>query len=334
MHNLAVVAFDGVVAVDLILPADTFGHTKLADGKPAYRVKLCGAARHVQTTACRVEIPHGLGALRSADTVIIPGIDSHERAVDPRLLAAIRRAAARGARIASVCSGALVLARTGLLDGMRATTHWAAAELLRALHPAIEVDPAVLYVDNGQFLTSAGGMAQLDLCLHMIRNDHGAAVAAAAARVAVMPLERSGGQAQFIVHEPPSANPGESLAATLEWMTHNLRADLSATVIARRAAMSERTLARRFREQTGTTPAKWVTRARICHAQSLLETTSLPVERIAAEVGFGSGLAFRSRFREQVGVAPSDYRKAFCGERSTAPASSPRSAAVSGRSSR
>lgn len=324
MHNVAVVAFDGVVAVDLILPAEAFGHTRLADGKPAYRVKLCGTARQVQTTACRVEIPHGLGALRSADTVIIPGIDSHERQVEPRLLAGIRRAAARGARIASVCSGALVFARTGLLDGLRVTTHWAAAELLRALHPALDVDPAVLYVDNGQFLTSAGGMAQLDLCLHMIRGDHGAAVAAAAARFAVMPLERSGGQAQFIVHEPPAPSPGESLASTLEWMAHNLGADLSATVIARRAAMSERTLARRFREQTGTTPAKWVTRARVCHAQTLLETTSLPVERIAVEVGFGSGLAFRSRFREQVGVAPSDYRKAFCGEvpnahRSSAP---------------
>jgi transcriptional regulator GlxA family with amidase domain len=314
MHTVAIVAFDGVVAVDLILPAEAFGHTRLADGSPAYRVKLCATSSTIETTVCPMQIKHGLGALRTADTIIIPGIDSSHRDVEARLLNAIVRAAARGARIASVCSGALVLARTGLLDGKRATTHWAAADTLQALHPAIDVDPAVLYVDNGQLLTSAGGMAQLDLCLHMIRNDHGAAVAAAAARVAVMPLERSGGQAQFIVHEPPAVEQGGSLAATLEWMACNLKADLGVDVIARRAAMSERTLARKFLEQTGTTPAKWVSRARICHGQTLLETTELPIERVAEASGFGSAMAFRTRFRELVGVAPADYRRSFRGE--------------------
>lgn len=314
MHTVAVVAFDGVVAVDLVLPAEAFGHTRLADGGVAYRVKLCAASRTVETTVCPMQIKYGLEALRTADTVIIPGIDSHEREVDPRLLKAIVRAAARGARVASVCSGALVFARTGLLDGKRATTHWAAADTLRALHPEIDVDPAVLYVDNGQLLTSAGGMAQLDLCLHMIRSDFGAAVAASAARVAVMPLERSGGQAQFIVHEPPALEHGGSLARTLDWMMRNLKADLGVDVVARHAAMSERTLARKFLEQTGTTPAKWVSRARICQGQSLLETTNLPVERVAEECGFGSAMAFRTRFREIVGVTPIDYRRSFRGD--------------------
>lgn len=311
MHSVAVLAYDGVVAVDLILPAETFAQVRLANGKPAYSVKVCGLSRSVQTTVCAIQVERGLAAVRSADTVVIPGVDRHDRDLDGRIYKAIRSAAERGARIASVCSGALVLARTGLLDGKRATTHWAAADVLQALHPAIHVDPSVLYIDNGKLLTSAGGMAQLDLCLHMIRCDHGATVAAMAARLSVMPLERSGGQAQFIDHEPPVGEKGGSLAPTLEWMLRHLKADLGVDVIARRAAMSERTLARRFLEQTGTTPAKWVTRARIRRAQSLLETTRLSVERIAEEAGFGSALAFRTRFREIVGVNPADYRRTF-----------------------
>ena len=269
MHTVAVLAFDGIVAVDLVIPADTFGHAQLADGRLGYRVKVCGISPTVSTTVCRIEVTHGLSGLSLADTVFIPGIDRHDREVDERILKAIRRAAARGSRIASVCSGALVLARTGLLDGKRATTHWAAAEVLQKLHPSVKVDPAVLYVDNGLLLTSAGGMASLDLCLHMIRRDYGGAVAANVARKAVMPLERSGGQAQFIVYEPPDADQGDSLAATLEWMRRNVASDLSVEVLARRAGMSTRSLARRFKEQTGTTPARWVNQARIHQAQTL-----------------------------------------------------------------
>lgn len=317
MHTVVVVGFDGAVASDLILPAEAFAHTRLADGRHAYKVELCAISRSIRTTVCVMQIKHGLAALRRAHTVIIPGIDSHHRPTDARLLKAIVRAWQRGARVASVCSGAFVLARTGLLDGKRATTHWAAADILQALHPAVEVDPAVLYVDNGQVLTSAGGLSQLDLCLHMIRSDYGAAVAARAARVAVMPLERGGGQSQFIVHAPPVVDRASSLAATLEWMNHNLKADLGVDVLARRAAMSERTLARKFVEQTGTTPAKWVTRARICRGQALLETTALPIDRIAEQVGFGSAMSFRTRFREIVGVTPADYRKSFRGNPTT-----------------
>lgn len=313
MHRIALVVFDGVVATDLTIPADTFAEVQLADGRSGYRLKICGVRRFVETSVGRLEIREELSALRSADTVIIPGVDRPDRPVDPRILRAIRRAAQRGARIASVCSGALVLARTGLLDGKRATTHWAAAEVLAELHPAIEVDPSVLYVDGGNILTSAGGMASLDLCLHMIRLDYGAAVAAAAARRAVMPLERSGGQAQFILQKPPSSGEGDSLAKLLEWMQKNLDSDLSVEALARRAGMSGRSFARHFKEQIGTTPARWVTTARVRQAQVLLETTDLPVERIGDAVGFGSGAAFRARFQELTGVSPLAHRRTFRG---------------------
>jgi len=311
MHTVAVLAFDGVVAMDFAIPADAFAYTRLLDGRPGYRVKVCGVSRLVESSASRIEVTHGLAALNSADTIVIPGIDQHERKVDERILKAIRRAAARGSRIASVCSGALVLARTGLLDGKRATTHWAAAEVLQAQHPSIDVDPAVLYVDGGQLLTSAGGVAGLDLCLHMIRCDYGGAVAAAAARRVVMPLERSGGQAQFIVHAPPVPDQGESLASTLDWMRRNLTSNLSIASLARHAAMSTRSFARRFKEQTGTTPGQWVSQARIHHAETLLETTDLSVTRIGDEAGFSSSTAFRARFRELKGVSPLAYRRAF-----------------------
>lgn len=311
MHKLAVLAFDGLVALDLVVPAETFRQVRLPDGGPGYDVKVCGVARSVKTTLFRMDVTHGLAAARAADTIVVPGVESEDCAVDERILTLLRRSAACGVRIASVCSGALVLARTGLLDGKRATTHWAAADVLQARHPTIQVDPAVLYVDNGQILTSAGGMAQLDLCLHMIRRDFGASVAADAARTAVMPLERSGGQAQFITYEPPLPKDNGSLCEVLEWMQRHLNHDLSVTALARRAAMSERTFARRFREQIGTTPAKWVARARIAHAQTLLETTPLSIERVADATGFCSSVTFRERFREVVGVAPLSYRKAF-----------------------
>ncbi|MGH3588796.1 MAG: GlxA family transcriptional regulator, partial [Pseudonocardia sp.] len=203
------------------------------------------------------------------------------------------------------------LAATGLLDGRRATTHWIAAALLAASHPGVEVDPDVLYVDNGQFLTSAGAAAGLDLCLHMIRRDHGSAVAADAARLSVMPLERDGGQAQFIVHEQPPTPRGSAMEPLLRWMQDNATKELALDDIATHAGMSTRTLHRRFREQTGTTPLQWLHRTRVHQAQYLLETTTHPVDRIAAQVGFGSPTAFRDRFKRLVGTSPHAYRHAF-----------------------
>jgi transcriptional regulator GlxA family with amidase domain len=202
------------------------------------------------------------------------------------------------------------LARAGVLDGLRATTHWRSAAELARRHPQIEVDPDVLYVDHGRLSTSAGAAAGLDLCLHLVRRDLGARVAAEVARAAVMPLERAGGQAQFITHEPPT-DDGSSMGRLLAWLDERHREELPLAVIARHAGMSTRTLSRRFREQVGTTPAAWVARARVRRAQHLLETTDLPVERVASEVGFGSSSVLREHFGPVVGTSPQAYRKAF-----------------------
>jgi transcriptional regulator GlxA family with amidase domain len=226
------------------------------------------------------------------------------------LLRALRRTVDRGARVASICSGAFVLAATGALDGLRATTHWLLAAELARRYPEVEVDADVLYIDNGSLLTSAGAAAGLDLCLHLVRRDFGDGAAAAVARAAVMPLERAGGQAQFIVREPP-AGDGTSIGKLLTWIEQNLRRDLSLRVLARRAAMSTRTLSRRFHEQVGATPIRWITRARVHRAQQLLETTSFAVERVATEVGFRSAAVMREHFGEIVGTSPLAYRRAF-----------------------
>ncbi|MFI6148570.1 GlxA family transcriptional regulator [Streptomyces sp. NPDC051109] len=314
MHTVAVLALDGVIAFDLSTPIEVFGRTRLPDGRPAYRVRVCSAAGEVDAGAFTLRAPWPLQALAEADTIVLPGVADPDVPVPPEVLDALREAAGRGTRITSICTGAFVLAATGLLDGLRATTHWLAAPLLAARHPAVEVDPDVLYVDNGQFLTSAGAAAGLDLCLHLIRRDHGSAVAADAARLAVMPLERDGGQAQFIVHEHPPAPRGSALEPLLRWMEDNARCELTLDEVAAQGGMSVRTLNRRFREQTGTSPLQWLHRARIRQAQYLLETTGHPVERIASQVGFGSPTAFRDRFRRITGTSPNAYRRAFQGQ--------------------
>ncbi len=310
MHIVAVLALDQVIPFDLATPIEVFSRTRLPDGRTPYRVRVCGVTSSVDAGAFTLQAPWGLDALADADTIILPGTAALDRVPD-EVLDALRAAAARGTRIASICSGAFILAATGLLDGQRATTHWIAAGLLAERHPAIEVDPGVLYVDNGQLLTSAGAAAGLDLCLHLIRRDHGSAVAADAARLSVMPLEREGGQAQFIVHDQPPTPRGSELEPVLAWLEDNCATDLGLDAIAARAGMSTRSLNRRFREQTGTTPLQWLLRARIRRAQHLLEATSHPVDRIAAQVGFGSPTAFRDRFKRIVGASPQTYRATF-----------------------
>ncbi|WP_240137175.1 GlxA family transcriptional regulator [Streptomyces sp. MUM 178J] len=311
MHTVAVLALDGVIAFDLAIPLEAFALARLPDGRSAYRVLVCSPPGEIDAGAFTLRAPHGLDALAEADTIIVPGRYDMTRPAPEEVLDALRRAAAHGTRIASICAGAFILAATGLLKGLRATTHWAAAGELARRHPEIEVDPDVLYVDNGQFLTSAGLAAGLDLVLHMIRRDHGAAVAADTARLSVMPLEREGGQAQFIVHELPPRPSGATLEPLMRWMEENARRALTLAEIAAHADMSTRTLNRRFREQTGTTPLQWLHRARVRRAQHLLETTAHPVERIADQVGFGSPTAFRDRFKRQVGTSPHAYRRAF-----------------------
>jgi transcriptional regulator GlxA family with amidase domain len=311
MHTIAVLAMDGVIPFDLSTPIEVFTRTRLPDGRAPYRVVVCAPTPEVDAGPFVIRAHHDLSALLGADTIVVPGCADPTVPVPTEVLDALRTAAADGTRIASICTGAFTLAATGLLDGGRATTHWFAAALLAARHPEVEVDPDVLYVDNGQFLTSAGAAAGLDLCLHLIRRDHGSAVAADAARLSVMPLEREGGQAQFIVHEQPPTPRGCTLEPLLTWMGDNATRDLTLDDIAARAGMSTRTLNRRFREQTGTTPLQWLHRTRIRQAQYLLEATTHSVDRIATQVGFGSPTAFRDRFKRLIGTNPHTYRRAF-----------------------
>ncbi|MEU1791643.1 helix-turn-helix domain-containing protein [Streptomyces sparsogenes] len=311
MHTMAVLALSKVIPFDLSTPIEVFTRTRLPDGRPGYQVRVCAERPETDAGAFTLRAPWGLEGLTGADTVIVPGVADPAAPPSPAEREALRRAAADGTRIASICTGTFPLAATGLLDGLRATTHWLAADRLAAAHPDIDVDPNVLYVDNGQILTSAGAAAGLDLCLHLIRRDYGAAVAADAARLSVMPLEREGGQAQFIVHDHTPTPGGSVLEPVLTWLRDNLARPLTLDDIASHAGVSTRTLIRRFREQTGTTPLQWLHRARIRRAQHLLETTDHSVERVGAQVGFGSPTAFRDRFKRTTGVSPHAYRRAF-----------------------
>ncbi|RSM67395.1 AraC family transcriptional regulator [Kibdelosporangium aridum] len=304
MHVVAVLALDKVIPFDLATPIEVFGRT------PGYEVRVCGTST-VDTGTFKLQPAWGLDGLADADTIIVPGCADARAPVPADVIEALRSAAASGTRIASICAGAFILAATGLLDGKRATTHWAAAHVFAERFPAVIVDPDVLYVDNGQFLTSAGAAAGLDLCLHLIRRDHGSAAAADAARLSVMPLEREGGQAQFIVHPHPPTPQGSELESVLRWIQDNVDRGLSLEDIAEHAGMSTRTLNRRFREQMGTSPLQWLHLARVRQAQHLLESTSDPVELIGAQVGFGSPTAFRERFKRVVGTTPTAYRGAF-----------------------
>lgn len=308
-HRVAVLAYDGVVLGDLATPLEIFGRVRDAKGRGCYDVRVCGAAQEVQSAHLNLKIVWGLSSVARADTVIVPGLDDLEQAIPPAIFRALKSASKRGARIASICTGAFVLARAGLLDGLRATTHWMAAKELARRHQQTKVDADVLYVDNGQILTSAGAAAGMDLCLYLVRRDYGASVAARVAKAAVMPLERSGGQAQFIEHKAPEC--ADSMGPLLLWMERNLRQNLSLSMIARHARMSTRTLSRRFREQVGMSPAQWLGKARVRRAQHLLETTRLSVERIAAEAGFGSGSVLREHFGNMVGISPAAYRRSF-----------------------
>jgi transcriptional regulator GlxA family with amidase domain len=313
-HLVAVLAFDGVVLSDLATPCDVFGRVRDSTGKLQYEVRVCGCRKRVASEHLSFEAPWALTTLQHADTIVVPGIDPIDRSVPEGLIRALRRAIARGARMASICTGAFVLARTGALNGLKATTHWLVAKELAHRYPEIDVNPDVLYVDNGRILTSAGAAAGLDLCLHLIRSDLGVEVAARAARLAVMPLERAGGQSQFIIHELPTVNDSTAMGPLLLWIEKNIDKELLLPVIARQAAMSTRTLSRRFVERVGTTPAQWIAGARVRRSQQLLETTRLSVEEVAVHSGFRSASVLREHFAEIVGTNPLAYRRSFRSE--------------------
>jgi transcriptional regulator GlxA family with amidase domain len=314
MRKVAVLAVPDVVAFDLSIPIEVFGRVRLADGANGYHIQVCGSEPMVAAGPMRIATDHGLAALADADTIIVPGRETFLTDPPAELIDALRAAYAGGATIASICTGAFLLAAAGLLDGKRATTHWAAADLFRTRFPAIDLDPDSLYVDEGRILTSAGASAGVDLCLYMVQRDHGAAAAADAAKLAVAPLHRSGGQAQFIVRNQRPANViGErtQLDDVLAWIEQNAHRELTLSDIADHAAMSVRTLNRRFQAETGQTPMQWVNGVRIRHAQELLERTSRGVERIGRDVGFTSAANFREQFRKLSGVAPQSYRNTF-----------------------
>jgi transcriptional regulator GlxA family with amidase domain len=314
VHTIAVLALPDTIAFDVSTPVEVFSRVVLPSGEPGYRVLVCGTEPVVSAGPMRIATDHGIEAVAEADTIIVPGRNDGTVDTPGEVLHALKSAFAAGTRIASICSGAFTLAEAGLLDGKRATTHWLAADLFRATFPAVDLDPDVLYVDEGQMLTSAGASAGLDLCLHMIARDYGAAVAADAARLAVAPLHRSGGQAQFILRNTaPAKHIAErtELDDVLAWIEQEAHRDLTLRDIAARAAMSIRTLNRRFQAETGQTPMQWVTGVRVRHAQQLLESTAYGVEKIGRDVGFSSPANFREQFRRLTGVAPQSYRNTF-----------------------
>jgi transcriptional regulator GlxA family with amidase domain len=312
MHRVVVVVvvLDSVVPSDLAIPCDIFSRMRVADDRHGYRVRVCGLAKRVDAGLFTIVPHYGLGELSRADTIVLPGLSDLSSPIPKPLIDALRKAARRGARLVSICTGAFVLAATGLLDGLRATTHWRAASELARQFPNVIVDPAVLYVDEGLLLSSAGAAAALDLCLHIVRRDHGARIAAETARMVVMPLEREGGQSQFIVHTPPDSE-GVSLSKVLRFMEANAHQMHSAQSLARRAGMSLRTFNRRFRAQTNSTPLQWLLTARIRYSQALLETTNQTIEEVAGAAGFGSSTVFREHFRRALSTSPKAYRAAF-----------------------
>jgi AraC family transcriptional regulator, transcriptional activator FtrA len=253
----------------------------------------------------------GLNALQEADTIVLPGWVDDRGTSRPELLEALRAAYDRGARLMSICIGAFILAEAGLLDGRRATTHWRFSDRLSQRYPKVDVDPTVLYVDDGQVLTSAGVAAGIDLGLHVVRLDYGADVANQVARRIVMPPHREGGQAQYIEAPVPQTENDDPIAETLEWIMEHLGQRLSIDRLARRAAMSPRTFIRHFRAATGTTPLDWILGQRIRLAQRLLETTDLSLERIAEHAGFGSLTSMRHHFARRVRTSPRAYRMTF-----------------------
>jgi transcriptional regulator GlxA family with amidase domain len=312
VRDVVAVVGDRVAAFELGIVCQVFGLDRTDDGLPAYDFAVAGARPGLvpTTSGYAIEVPHGPERLATADLVAVPAWPQLTDPADPGLVAAVRAAVARGARILSICSGAFLLAGPGLLDGRRAATHWQFADLLRRTHPAVTVDAGVLYVEDGPLLTSAGAAAGIDACLHVVRTEHGSAVANALARRMVVPAHRAGGQAQF-VQAPVPEPAADTFAGLLDWAADHLAEPLTVPDLAARALMSPRTFARRFRAATGTTPHRWLLEQRLRLAEQLLETTDLPVDAVAGTAGFGSPDTLRHHFAARRGVSPAAYRRTF-----------------------
>lgn len=308
-HRVAVLVLDGAKPLDVGIPAQVF------TTRPSmpYQVRVCGAAPGLVTggDGLSYHVADGLEALEWAETVFIPGYREPASTEPPAaVVAALSAAHERGARLAAISTGAFALAATGLLDGKRATTHWHYTRALRERHPLIRVDENVLFVDEGDVLTSAGAASGIDLCLHLVRRDHGVALSNHVARRLVAAPYRSGGQAQYVPRSVPEPL-GDLFAETREWALAHLAEPLTLEALARNARVSERTFSRRFVEDTGYTPMQWVLRARVDLARELLERTDLTTEQIAASVGLGTGANLRLHFQRILGTTPTDYRHTF-----------------------
>ncbi|SFJ45269.1 Transcriptional regulator GlxA family, contains an amidase domain and an AraC-type DNA-binding HTH domain [Amycolatopsis sacchari] len=316
-HRVAVLVRDGVLPFELSLVHRLFGQARGADGVPLYEIVTCTPVPgDVRTDAdFTIAVPAGPDALAEADTVVVPGADTDYEPRDdllgPELAAALARIRP-GTRIASICTGAFVLAAAGLLDGRRAATHWRSSPRVRERFPHVTFDLGVLYTDEGGILTSAGAAAGIDLCVHMIRRDHGAAVANEVARGTVVPPHREGGQAQYLNRPVPEPRTSSTSRAR-EWALKNLHRPVTLRELAAREATSTRTFTRRFRDELGTSPGRWLVQQRVERACALLESTDLPVDEIAVATGFGTAGSLRLHLKAELGVSPTAYRATFRG---------------------
>lgn len=298
---------------ELGVVTEVFGIDRTDDGVPPIDFRICAETPGVPVESAQpgfmLTASHGLDALDDADLVCVPAYD-HSTPTSPAILDAVRNAHARGAWILSVCSGAFLLGEAGLLDGRRCTTHWRHADELARAHPEADIDPGVLFVEDDRVITSAGTAAGIDACLHHVRCELGAAVATRIARRMVVPPQRDGGQRQY-VDLPIPTSTCETLEPLLTWMREHLDEEQPVRDLARRSSMSERTFARKFAAETGTTPARWLLLQRLHHARHLLESTDVPIESVASRCGFGSAALLRHHFNAHVGVNPGDYRRSF-----------------------
>jgi transcriptional regulator GlxA family with amidase domain len=311
--NVVAVVHQKVGAFSLGVATEFFGYDRTHLGIPRFDFGLAtDEPGRIRTDFGLVlEIEHGLDRVREADLVLVLPIDDRTAVPSEELLGALRDASARGATLMTFCSGTYVVAMTGLLDGLRATTHWQWVDQIADRFPAVRIDADVLYVDEGRILTGAGGAAGIDLCLYWMRREYGANAANAVARCLVVQPHRDGGQAQFIVSPMPDVGDSEGLGDVLAWMRQNLQESVTVDDLAARALMSPRSFARHFRAATGTTPRAWLLTQRLHRAEELLETGDVPIEEIARQVGFGTAAALREQFVRRRGVSPRDYRRVF-----------------------
>ncbi|MFJ9112687.1 GlxA family transcriptional regulator [Streptomyces sp. NPDC102283] len=315
LTNVAALLLDEVHPFELGVLCEVFGLDRSEEGLPVHDFAVVSAEGSVLNTHAgfTISTPHGLERLEAADLIAVPaGSHFMRREYPEEVLDALRRAVARGSRVLSVCSGAYVLGAAGLLDGRRCTTHWQHAAALSRRFPKAIVEPDVLYVDEGAVITSAGTAAGIDACLHLVRQEYGQEAANTLARRMVVPPHRDGGQAQYI-SRPLPRNACDTVGSTLAWMEQHLDQEMSVEQLAALTHMSPRTFARRFQQETGTTPYRWLLRQRVLLAQHLLETSDLTVDTIAGRTGFGTAATLRHQFVRSLGTTPNTYRRTFRG---------------------